>query len=80
MGAVFEVSDEIARAQHALNIALNHFAEATERRLIDAAVYEVTAATFRYDAAVDRAKRAERGGTIEARRQAITRIGAESAR
>ena len=55
---MFEITDAIARAQCALDLAYNHFNEATERRLVDAATYELSVAMFRYDAAVERAKEA----------------------
>jgi hypothetical protein len=64
---MFEVTDEVVLAQHGLEIAWSHFNEATERRSIAIAAYELTAAQLRLDAVIARAKRAK---TVERPRKA----------
>lgn len=57
---MYTAEQELAEARNQLELALRKYEEATDKRLIDAACYEIMAATNRIDAAILRAKRERR--------------------
>ena len=53
---IYPVEQELAEARRDFKLALLRFEEAMDKNLIDAAVYDIAAATNRIDAAVRRAR------------------------